>query len=301
MANGSLSQAVKGSRFVVTADCRPPRGADASRLKSCAASLGSLVDAVYAPESEDGARMASLAACVHLAAAGAEPILALLTRDLNRIALQSTLIGAASLGVKNILCIAGRHQTLTTSKSAKGVFDLDAVQLLSVANETRRSGTLADGQTLDSPLDLLLGTEVNPFSDPMELQVIALEKAISAGADFIITQPVFNVPKLESWMGMVRDKGLQERTCIIASVVPAATPQDAASLAESYKHLDIPHDVFERLNTAGDRRSASTHMAVETIGKIKQIEGIRGIHLMTGSDFELAKNVLSSSGIARSE
>ncbi|MCL5104933.1 MAG: methylenetetrahydrofolate reductase [Armatimonadetes bacterium] len=300
MSGEHLAKAVGNGKFVVTAECRPPRGADVARIKACAAALGSSVDAVYIPESDDGVRLSSLAASGHLATAGAEPIMALLTRDLNRIALQSALLGAASGGIKNVLCTTGRHQALTTSGSARGVFDIDPIQLLRVADGMRKEGRLADGQSLDAPIDLVLGIDANPFAEPVELQVLALEKAINAGADFVITQPVFNLDRFNIWMSYVRERGLHENACIIASVMPLSSAQEAVALAEKFNILDIGDDVVERLQSAQYQRAAGMHLAKETIDCLRKIEGVRGVHLMTGEDFELAAEVIKDSGLSRS-
>lgn len=300
MSNSSLSQAIKNGKFVVTMECTPPRGAGADQLKACAGKMGASVNAICAPESEDGARLCSLAACNHIAAGGAEPVLHLLTRDLNRIALQAQILGAASMGVTNMLCLSGRHQALTASKSARGVFDIDPIQLLQVANDLRTNGTLADGQVIDSPIELLLGTDTNPFSEPVELQVIALEKAVNAGADFVVTQPVFNLDKFNVWMSYVRERGLHEKTCIIASVMPLTDKQEALKLAEKFNHLDINDAALERLDTASDQRQAGIGLAAETAKYVGKVEGVRGIHVMAGEDFSLAADVIAASGFARS-
>lgn len=295
-----LAKAVRNGRFVVTAECRPPRGTDVSRLQACAKALGDSVDAVYAPESEDGVRLSSLAACGHLAAGGAEPILSLLTRDLNRIALQSAILGAASNGVNNVLCLTGRHQTLTTSGSAKGVFDVDQVQLLQVADGIRKSGTLADGEMLDSPVPLVLGTDTNPFAEPVELHVIALEKAVRAGADFVITAPVFNVAKFGAWMDEIRKRGVHDCTCIIASVMPLKSSREITNLSDRYGNVGIPEQVIDKIKNASDQRAAGVEIAKETIEALRKIEGVRGVHMMTGDDFELAADIIKASGLARS-
>jgi methylenetetrahydrofolate reductase (NADPH) len=295
----SFQQAISSGRFVLTAECLPPIGAAPNGLKSCAQALAAGVDAVCAPESEDGVRLSSLAACTHIAAAGADPVVHLLTRDCNRIALQSMLLGAASLGVKNVFCTTGRHQALTSAKSARGVFDLDQIQLLQVADGLRREGKLADGTPLDAPLDLVLGTDANPSADPPELQAMVLQKAVDAGADFVITHPVFNLDRFNVWMSHARERGLDKKTCIIASVMPITSTKDAVRLAEKYPSLDIGDAVAERLDTASDQKAAGIHLAAETAKYLSKVEGVRGVHLMTGGDHELALAVLQASGLTR--
>ncbi|MDO8588525.1 MAG: methylenetetrahydrofolate reductase [Armatimonadota bacterium] len=300
MSSEGLAKAIADNRFVVMAEFIPPRSADAAGVRAAAEALKGSVDAICAAESPDGARMCSLSACGHLAAAGAEPVLSLLTRDCNRIALQAAILGARSMGAPNMMLMSGRHQALTSSRTARGVFDLDPIQLIRVADALRKQGRLADGQTIDSPIDFTLGTDTNPFADPTELQVIALDKAVSAGADFVITQPVFNIDRFNVWMTYVRQRGIHERTCIIASVMPITSSQDAVHLAEKYSHLDIPDAVVERLETAQDPMSAGVHLAVETIERVHNVEGVRGVHIMSGENYELAASVLSSSGLTRS-
>ena len=280
MTDGSsLARAIKGGEFIVTGECHPPRGASPSGLTECAAQLKGLVNAVNVTESEDGPRMSSLAACKHLLDAGVEPVLHLLTRDLNRIALQSTILGAASLGVRNILCVAGRHQTLTSAGDAKGVFDIDPIQLLRVADSIRQGEKLSDGEPVDAPVDILLGAETNPSSDPMELQVIALDRAVASGADFVITQPIFNTARFQEWMAAVRDRGIHKRTCIIASVMPLESAEEAKVLAEKFRALDIP-----------DVNETGVEAAARTAAFLKGVDGVRGIHV--GGDIALAVQVL---------
>lgn len=281
----SFPDAVRSGEFVVTSECAPPRGAGVDRLKQCAASLAGLVNAINVPECEDGVRMSALAACSHLISAGAEPILHLLTRDMNRIALQAGILGAASMGIKSILCTTGRHQALTTSRSARGVFDIDPIQLIQIADAIRKTGELADGQTIDAPIDILLGTDTNPSAEPVELSVMTMEKAISAGADFVITQPVFKLDKFNDWMKLIRDKGLHERTCIVASVMPLSAAREAGN--DRYDISDLPSD------TATD-----VELASRTATALKAIGGVRGICVMAGDDIGLAKDIIS--GIARS-
>lgn len=298
--NGAvLRNAISSGEFVLTAEYTPPRGPVGEPARTFASSLKELVHAISASESEDGIRMASLAACSHLISGGAEPILSVLTRDMNRIALQATLLGAASLGVRNVICMSGRHQTLTSSGSAKGVFDLDPVQLVSIAHAMRTDGMLADGQQLDCPVDFTIGTIVNPFSDPMELQVILLERAVAAGADFVVTEPVFNLDRFTRWITTVCDRGIHERSCIIASVMPLTSADEAKRLAATYQSLDITPDVVGRLDSAEDARDEGIAIATETMETLAQTEGVRGVHLLVHEDHELATKILTSAGLSR--
>ncbi len=295
-----LAKAIGNGRFIVTVQYILPCGTDIEGLRTCAAAIGGLAHGVYPAESEDGIRISSLAACSHLAAAGAEPILGLLTRDMNRIALQSTLLGAASLGITNILCLSGRHQAVTGSASARGVYDIDPIQLLGIADDLRKYGRLADGKNIDGQVDLTLGTDTNPFAEPADLHLMTLEKAVAAGADYVMTQPVFDIGRFESWMDAVRGRGIDGKICIIASVMPLTSAEEACVLAEKCRHLSIPGEIDEKLRNSPDQRAAGARIAVETIARLRSTQGVRGINLITGADYGTAAEILKAGGLSRS-
>jgi methylenetetrahydrofolate reductase (NADPH) len=295
MPPSTWAEVLADGGFAVTAECTPPRGTQAGHFQDCAAALRGSVQAISVPESEDGPRLCSLAGCSVLASAGAEPVL-----NLNRIALQATILGACSMGVTTVLCLSGRHQALTDSAAARGVFDLDPIQLLRVADAMRKEGRLADGQSVEPPAHLVLGAETNPFADPLELQVLTLENAVDAGADFIVTRPVFDLDRFRLWADRVRERGIHTRTCLIAGVMPLTSAHQAADLAERGGALDVPTSVIEKLEAAADPRSAGIELAATTTLRLREVEGVRGIHLMTGEDFELAADVLKASGLWQS-
>jgi methylenetetrahydrofolate reductase (NADPH) len=300
MSDKFLAKAIGNGQFIVTVEYLPPRGTDTRELRACAAAIGGLVHGVYPAESEDGIRLSSLAACSHLASAGAEPILGLLTRDMNRIALQSALLGAASLGINNIMCLSGRHQTLTSSSTARGVYDIDPIQLLQVSDDLRNHGRLADGRPIDGQVALTLGTDTNPFADPPELHLMMLEKAVAAGADYVMTQPVFDNERFETWMDSVRGLGVDGKVCIIASVMPLTSAEEASGLAEKWRHLSIPREITEKLRNSPDQRAAGVRIAVETIARLRSTKGVRGINLITGADYGTAADILKAGGLSRS-
>jgi len=290
-----FNDAVSKGGFVITAECIPPHGGVIDSLKSSASSLSSLVNAAYVPECKNGIRMSALAASRHLIDAGMDAILQLTTRDMNRIALQAALLGAVSMGIKSVVCTTGKHQALTSSKSARGVFDVDPIQLLAIADGMRKNGIFADGQLIEGKIDFLLGVETNPFSENIELQVMTLEKAIAAGADFVFTQPVFKLDKFNEWMNLVRQRKLHENVCIIATVLPLSSIQQAVELSEAGSNLDVGEDVLKRLESM-----TGVALASEIATTLKATEGVRGICIMAGDDANLAKDVLTTSGIAGS-
>lgn len=274
IASSRITNVVESGGFALTAGVVPPSGADSSSLKTAAQELVGRVQAVVVSDGGE-VSMAGLAACMHLSSAGMEPVLELSTRDMNRIALQSVLIGAASIGVSSVICSAGVHQTLTTSKAARGVFDLDPVQLIRTTHNMNH-GT-----------DLLIGTIVNPASDPMELQIIGLRKAVQAGARFVITAPIFNMDRMEKWMAMVRDEGLQDKVHIIAGVMPLETSDEALELREKYRAFDIPDKIVEKIGI---------DFAAETARSLAKVDGVRGIHIYAAGEGRTAK-VLDAAGL----
>lgn len=255
--NASLAGIIDAGDFAITAGIVPPQNADSAYLSKSAEELSGRVHAVLVSDG-DGARMSGLAACVHFASNGIEPILELSTRDMNRIALESTIIGASSLGINSVFCTAGTHQTLTSVKEARGVFDLDPIQLLSAA------------QSLELTSPTLLGASTNPFSDPVELQILMIEKAVRAGARFAITAPVFDIEKMKVWLEAVRNRGLHEKIFIIAGVLPLETPEEAFELREKFRWLDIPDRVVDKIGI---------EFTAEMIRELKKLDGIRGIHI----------------------
>lgn len=271
-ADCNIASLLNSGSFLITVGVVPPTEADATSLIATAQGLKDTAHAVIVSDG-GGAHMAGLAACVHLSATGIETVLELSTRDMNRVALQSTLIGAASLGVGAVVCATGVHQRLTDSKESRGVFDIDPIQLLGSANST----------------GMLAGTVTNPFSDPIELQVLGLEKAIKAGAKFVITAPVFHIERFNEWMEIVRQRGLHNKIHIIAGVLPLETRDEALDLRERFRGIDIPDNVVERIDL---------NFAAEIARTLSNTEGVRGIHIHPADDGR-AKRLLNVVGINR--
>lgn len=299
MNKNELQQAIKSGEFVIIGECLPPKSAESDIIASCARQLADKVHAISVIESEDGPRLCSLAACIHLASEGAQPILHLLTRDMNRIALQATILGATSAGVTNFFCTAGRHQVLTREPHARGVFDIDPIQLLSIARNVEISVSSEAEQT-ESLTKFTLGTDINPYAQPMELQILVLEKAIAQGADFVVTQPIFKIDTFANWLSMAQERGLCSKTCIVAAVKPLTSAEEAADLRESHKAFDIPEHIITELKDAKDPRSTGINLTAKIITEIQDMDGVRGIYLMTGENPALALDLISATGLSRS-
>ena len=275
ISNSTITEAVDSGRFTLTTGIVSPK--DTETLTRSIEGLAGAVDAVVVSYGEDTG-MAGIAACVHLQNAGIQPILELSTRDMNRIALKSAIIGASSLGIKSIICTAGTHQTLTCTKEARGVFDIDPVQLLLAAQE------------LQNGAQMLTGTTINPFAEPMELHILTLQKAAQAGARFAITAPVFDIDRMIRWIEIIKQrKDSFDKLHIIAGVLPLETPAEALKLREKYRWLDLPDRIIEKI---------SLDFAAETARELSKMDGIRGVHIHPAYD-DRAKRVLDMSGLSR--
>ncbi|MDP2916329.1 MAG: methylenetetrahydrofolate reductase, partial [Dehalococcoidia bacterium] len=222
MKSGSnLEKVLESGRFTVTAEAGPPKGTSAAVVQKKGELLRSCCDAVNVTDNQTAiVRMCSLAGCVILKQAGVEPVMQMVCRDRNRIAIQSDILGAVALGIRNILCISGDHQKFGNHPTAKGVFDIDSMQLIQTIKRMRDEKKFINGEEVAGDVPLFIGAAENPFADPFEFRVVRLAKKIKAGADFIQTQAVYDVGKFAKWMQMITDRGLDKQAHILAGVIP---------------------------------------------------------------------------------
>ncbi len=278
-----LQEVLEGAHFAVTAECGPPKGADPQTLREKAQALKGYVDAVNVTDNQTAVvRLCSLASCAILKQMGLDPVLQMTTRDRNRIALQSDLLGASALGIGNVLCLSGDHVSFGSEPQALGVFDLDSIQLLYTARLMRDQGKFLGGEALSDPPRLFLGAVENPFADPLSFRAKRLAKKVAAGAQFIQTQCVYNLERFEEWMKQVRDLGLQEKTHILAGVTPLKSARMARYMKERVAGMDLPDPLLERMERtpAPKQREEGLRIALETIEALRNIPGVRGIHIM---------------------
>ena len=228
-ADSRLKKVLLAGHFAITAECGPPKGADPEAIRKKGNLLKGVVDSVNVTDNQTGVvRLCSLAACAILREEGLDPVLQMVARDRNRIALQSDVLGASALGIRNILCLSGDHQSFGNQPDAKGVFDLDSIQLVQVVRKMRDEGRILGGDELSSAPDLFIGAVANPFADPFSYRVLRLGKKVNAGAEFVQTQCIYNLPKFKEWMGQVRDRGIDKKVFILGGV----TPLKSAKMAE---------------------------------------------------------------------
>ena len=282
MKSGScLERVLDAGRFAVTAEIGPPKSASAAGTVKLAQGMKGCADAYNLTDNQTAmARMSSIASAVFLLQEGLEPVIQMTCRDRNRIAMQSDILGASALGVRNVLCISGDHQTFGNQKEAKNVYDLDSVQQLMVFRRMRDEGKVWSGEPLEVAPSLFLGAAANPFADPFEFRVTRLAKKVRAGADFIQTQSIYDMERFERWMGLVRSKGLHEKVHILAGVMPLKSHKVALYMKNKVSGMIVPDSIVDRMRQAKDPKSEGIQICIEQIERVRSIEGVHGVHIM---------------------
>jgi methylenetetrahydrofolate reductase (NADH) len=284
MKSGSNLEAVlKAGYFAFTGECGPPKGANAAHLKEKLAFLKGNVDAVNITDNQTAVvRMSSWAASSVAVQEGVEPNFQMVCRDRNRLAMMSDILGAYTMGVRNMLCLSGDHQRFGNHPEAKNVYDIDSMQLISLAKTMRDEGKFLNGEDIDVPPKLFIGAACNPFADPFEYRVHRLAKKIKAGADFIQTQCIYNMDKFRRFMKMAVDMGLTEKCSILAGVTPLKSVGMAQYMAKQVPGMDVRAELIDRLKGAGKGKVAEEgiKIAIEQIEEFKEMEGVAGVHLM---------------------
>jgi methylenetetrahydrofolate reductase (NADPH) len=282
-SGSNLEKVLKAGHFAFTGECGPPKGANVEHLKEKAAHLKGVVDSVNLTDNQTAVvRMSSWAAATILVQQGIEPNYQLVCRDRNRLAIQSDILGVYAMGVRNMLCLSGDHQSFGNHPEAKNVYDIDSMQLIALAKKMRDEGKFMNEEEIDEPPQLFIGAASNPFADPFEFRVHRLGMKIEAGADFIQTQCIYNMDKWREFMKMAVDMGLHEKAYILAGVTPMKSIGMAQYMAKSVPGMDVPESLIKRLRGAGKGKVAEEGIkfALEQIEEFKEMEGVAGIHLM---------------------
>ncbi len=281
--NSKLEKILAAGHLAVTGECGPPRGALPEKVREKAKHLEGVVDAVNITDNQTAmVRMSSFAASVIVKQEGLNPLLQMVTRDRNRLAMQADIIGAYSLGIDTMLCLSGDHTRFGDHPMAANVHDIDSVQLIRMVKDMRDEGRFQGGAEIKSPPKMFIGAAANPFADPFELRVMRLAKKINAGADFIQTQCIFNVPKFEQWMEGVRKMGLHKKTYILAGVTPMKSVGAARFMQNKVPGMDVPQEIVDRMASVPKEQQAEEgiKICVETIQRLKEVEGVAGFHIM---------------------
>jgi methylenetetrahydrofolate reductase (NADPH) len=295
-----FAEKLESGDFIVTAEYTPIAGTQSGVVEAVAGALGNGVLAVNVADNSSGVVMSSLAASVAIMKAGVEPVFQIVTRDRNRIALQSDLLGAVCLGIKNVLCLSGYHQTLTGCPESANVYDIDSIQLVDAIKNMCEKGVLIDGTKIEGEFSMLIGAVANPYLRPLELNIIRLGKKIEAGASFIQTQAVFDTEAFDQWLQEANSEGLSEKTAILAGVMPLDGAAEAEKLRDAHTDFRIPDEVIERLKAAGDEQAQKKEglaVCAETITSIKDKEGLRGIHILSGGKEAIVPELFAAAGL----
>jgi methylenetetrahydrofolate reductase (NADPH) len=281
--DSNLEKVLKAGHFAVTGEVGPPRGSDPEAVREKAAHLVGKVDAVNITDCQTAmVRMSSWAASLICKEMGLEPNYQMVCRDRNRIAMQSDILGAYGMGLNTMLCLSGDHPSFGDHPMASNVHDLDSIQLIQMVRGMMDDGKFQGGADIKRPPKMFIGAAANPFGDPFELRVLRLAKKVAAGADFIQTQCIYNMPKFREYMKMAVDKGLHEKTAILAGVTPLKSAGMAKYMATKVPGMDVPDDVVKRIADTPKEKQATEGIKFlcEQIEEMREIEGVAGIHLM---------------------
>jgi len=286
--------------FAVTAECGPPRGANEEIVQKKAQLLKGNVDAVNVTDNQTAiVRMSSIAASSLLLQTGLEPVMQMVVRDRNRIALQSDILGAYALGIRNILCLSGDHQVFGSQPDALNVFDIDSTNLIRTVRTMRDEGKDMSGYELNHPPRMFIGAAANPFADPFEYRVVRLAKKIDAGADFIQTQCIYNLERFRKWIHLAKEEGLTETVYILGGVTPLKSAGMARYMKTKVAGMDVPEHIIQRMESVPKTKAADegVQICIETIEELKNIDGVSGVHIMAIEWEEKVAEIIKGAGL----
>ena len=281
-SDGNLEKVFEQGHFAVTAELGPPKGNDVGVIQRKVDFLRGYVDAVNITDNQTAiVRMSSIATSAFVIQMGMEPVMQMVTRDRNRIAMQSDLFGATALGIRNIICLTGDHHTFGNQVNAKNVHDLDSVQLINMVKTMRDEKTLMGGEEkIEGDVNMFIGGAANPFADPFEFRALRTAKKAAAGVDFIQTQCIYDMERFKEWMKMIRDLGVHEKVHIMAGITPLKSAGMARYMAKNVAGITIPDAIIDRMAKAAKGSEEGIKICIEQIQEVKEIEGVHGVHIM---------------------
>lgn len=299
MKSGSnLEKILTSGQFAVTSECGPPKGTSAQVIRKKGELLKTCCDALNITDNQTAiVRMSSLSGCVILQSMNIEPVMQMVVRDRNRIAIQSDILGAAALGIRNLLCLSGDHQKFGNHSQAKGVYDIDSIQLIQTVKRMRDEKKFINGEDISGEVPIYIGAAANPFADPFEFRVRRLAKKIKAGVDFIQTQGIFDVERFSRWMAMARDEGLDQQVHILAGIIPIKSVGMARYMAKNVAGISVPQELVKRMEGSKDAKEEGVKVAVELIEEVKEIDGVHGVHIMAVAWEDIVPRIIQESGL----
>ena len=298
--NSKLEKILKTGSLAVTSECGPPRGAVPEKIEEKAGMLKGYVDAINVTDNQTAVvRMSSMAACIFIRQMGLNPILQMVTRDRNRLAIQSDILGAYSHGIDTMLCLSGDHPQFGDHPMAANVYDIDSVQFVQMVKKMRDEGKFQGGDDIENPPKMFIGAAANPFADPFELRVLRLAKKVAAGVDFIQTQCVYNLDKFERWIAQVRERGLEKKVYILAGITPLKSAGMAKYMKNKVPGMDVPDELINRISGVPKEKQAEEGLkiAVESIQRLKEVEGVSGFHIMAIEWEEKVPEIVEQAGL----
>jgi len=297
-AGTNLEKVLESGMFAVTAEAGPPKGTSPGVIQRKGEQLRYCCDAVNVTDNQTAiVRMSSLAGCTLLKAQGVDPVMQIVCRDRNRIAIQSDVLGAVALGIGNILCLSGDHQSFGNHPTAKNVFDIDSIQLIQALKAMRDEKKFICGEDMSGEAPLFIGAAANPFADPFEFRVTRLAKKVNAGADFIQTQAIYDLPKFSKWMKMVRDRGLDEQVHILAGVIPIRSVGMARYMKDYVSGVSVPDEIITRMEQAEEAKVEGVRIPLEIIEQLKEMPGVHGIHIMAVGWESIVPEIVERAGL----
>ncbi len=297
-SGSNLESVLESGRFAVTAELGPPKGTGVKAIYRKVEQLKPAVDAVNLTDNQTAiTRMCSLATSALVRQAGVEPVMQITCRDRNRIGIQSDVLGAVALGIRNILCLSGDHQRFGNHPQAKNVYDLDSVQLIQTLSGMRDRKKFISGDDFSGEAPLFIGAAANPYADPYEYRVVRLAKKAKAGVDFVQTQAVFDVAKFAHWMESVCERGLDKRVHILAGVIPVKSVAMARYMRDYVSGVSVPDEIITRLEKAQDVKEEGVKICLEIIEQVRDIPGVHGIHLMAVGWEDMVPTIVDRAGL----
>ncbi len=297
-AGTNLEKILESGQFAVTAEVGPPKGSSPAVIRRRGELVRNSVDAVNVTDNQTAVvRMSSVAGCAILKTLGVDPIMQIVCRDRNRIAIQSDVLGAIALGIGNILCLSGDHQRFGNHPTSKSVFDIDSMQLIQALKNMRDEKQFISGEEVSGEVPIYIGAAANPFADPFEFRVARLAKKVKAGADFIQTQAVYDVDRFRRWMEAVCERGLDKEVHILAGVIPIRSVGMARYMRDYVAGVTIPDEIITRLEQAEKAKEEGVRIPLEIIEQLKEIPGLHGIHIMAVGWEDIVPEVVERAGL----
>jgi len=283
MSASRLARILSAGHFAFTGELGPPRGANVDTIREKINHLKGVVDAVNVTDNQTAmVRMSSWAVALFALQEGLEPNFQMVCRDRNRLAMQSDILGTYAHGIRNMLCLSGDHQTFGDHPNAKGVFDIDSIQLIGMVRQMRDEGTFLSGAAIDTPPKMFIGAAANPFAEPFAFRIHRLAKKVEAGADFVQTQCIYNMDKMRRWIRQANDMGLSDKVYILAGVTPLKSLGMARYMKRQVPGMDVPDEIIKRLQGVEKKKQSEEgiRIACEQIEAFREMKGVAGVHLM---------------------